>query len=213
MLPAPLTALGSSARWTAQPLTPGHLHAVHDAALTVARTGSGALPSGQGWHEVGELALAFGLSAVLGLEREIRLKNAGLRTQTLVGVGAALFVLLSKYGFSDVLTPGRIVLDPSRVAAQIVTGIGFLGAGVIFVNRGSVHGLTTAAVIWLTAAVGAAAGAGLGVLAATTVGLYVVVSMGFPVIERILPRAPRAPGQDLQPRHDHPDDSASRSAS
>ena len=113
--------------------------------------------NGQGWRQAGELGLALLLSAVIGLEREMRQKNAGLRTHTLVGVGAALFMLISKYGFTDVLEPGRVVLDPSRMAAQIVTGIGFLGAGLIFVRRDSVRGLTTAAAVWVTAAVGAAA--------------------------------------------------------
>jgi putative Mg2+ transporter-C (MgtC) family protein len=83
-----------------------------------------------------------------------------LRTHTLVGVGAALFMIISKYGFTDVLEPGRVVLDRSRVAAQIVTGVGFLGAGLIFVRSDSVRGLTTVAAAWITAAVGAAAGPG-----------------------------------------------------
>jgi len=103
-------------------------------------------------------------AASIGLEREIRQKNAGLRTHTLVGVGAALFVLISKYGFTDVLEPGLVVLDPSRMAAQIVSGVGFLGAGLIFVRRDSVRGLTTAASIWVTAVIGAASGAGLAAL-------------------------------------------------
>jgi putative Mg2+ transporter-C (MgtC) family protein len=143
--------------------------------------------NGEGWRQVGELGLALLLSAAIGLEREIRQKNAGLRTHTLVGVGAALFMLVSKYGFTDVLQPNRVVLDPSRVAAQIVTGVGFLGAGLIFVRRDSVRGLTTAAAIWLTAAVGAASGAGLPVLAGVTTGAYIVVTIAFPEITRRLP--------------------------
>jgi putative Mg2+ transporter-C (MgtC) family protein len=149
-------------------------------------------PNGEGWRQVSELGLALLLSAVIGMEREVRQKSAGLRTHTLVGVGAALFVLISKYGFTDVLEPGRVVLDPSRVAAQIVTGIGFLGAGIIFVRRDSVRGLTTAAAIWITAAVGACAGAGLPILAAVTTGIYFVVAIGFPEITRRLPRSPTA---------------------
>jgi putative Mg2+ transporter-C (MgtC) family protein len=121
-------------------------------------------PNIQGWAQVGELVVAFGLSMIIGIEREIHQKSAGLRTHTLVGVGAALFMLISKYGFNDVLVPGRIMLDPSRVAAQIVSGVGFLGAGLIFVRRDSVRGLTTAAAVWVTAAIGAACGAGLIVL-------------------------------------------------
>src|ERR1700691_4145790 len=121
--------------------------------------------NGEGWRQAAELGLALLLSALIGLEREMRQKSAGLRTHTLVGVGAALFMLISKYGFNDVLEPGRVIVDPSRVAAQIVTGVGFLGAGLIFVRGGSVRGLTTAASIWVTAAIGASAGAGLPLLA------------------------------------------------
>ncbi len=109
----------------------------------------------EGLIQVGELGLGLLLSAVIGLEREVRQKSAGLRTHSLVGVGAALFMLVSKYGFNDVLRTGQVIVDPSRVAAQIVTGIGFIGAGLIFVRRGSV-GLNTAASVWVIAAVGAA---------------------------------------------------------
>jgi putative Mg2+ transporter-C (MgtC) family protein len=87
---------------------------------------------GQSIRQFIELGCAFILSASIGLEREIRHKSAGLRTYTVVGTTAALFLLISKYGFTDVLVDGKIVLDPSRVAAQIVTGIGFIGAGLIF---------------------------------------------------------------------------------
>ncbi|KOU34107.1 MgtC/SapB family protein [Streptomyces sp. WM6378] len=138
---------------------------------------AGALePSGQGWLQAGEFGLAFLLSAAIGLEREIRQKAAGLRTYTTVGVGAALFTLVSKYGFADVLHAGTIELDPSRVTAQIVSGVGFIGAGVIFVHRGSVQGLTTAATIWLTAAVGAAAAAGLPLLSILATAAYFVAA-------------------------------------
>src|ERR1700733_12075608 len=101
--------------------------------------------AGQGWLQLGELGLAFVLSALIGLEREIRHKSAGLRTYTLVGFSAALIMLVSKYGFSNILETNRIVLDPSRIAAQIVTGIGFIGGGFVFVRRVSVRGLTTRA--------------------------------------------------------------------
>jgi putative Mg2+ transporter-C (MgtC) family protein len=147
---------------------------------------------GQGWRQAGELGLAFLLSAAIGLEREIRQKHAGLRTHSLVGVGAALFMLISKYGFTDVLQPRLIVLDPSRVAAQVVTGVGFLGAGLIFVRRDSVRGLTSAASIWVTAAIGSAAGAGLPVLAGLTTGIYFVVVLAFPFAARRLPRSATA---------------------
>jgi putative Mg2+ transporter-C (MgtC) family protein len=143
--------------------------------------------NGQGWHQAAELGVALLLSAVIGLEREIRQKDAGLRTHTLVGIGAALFMLISKYGFTDVLERNLVVVDPSRMAAQIVTGVGFLGAGLIFVRRDAVRGLTTAASVWVTAAVGSAAGAGLLVLAALTTGMYMVVTLILPITRRHLP--------------------------
>ena len=154
-----------------------------------------------GWRQVGELGLGWLLSSVIGAERELRQKSAGLRTHTLVGVGAALFMLISKYGFGNVLHPGLVVVDPSRVAAQIVTGVGFLGAGLIFVRRDSVLGLTTAASVWVTAAVGAAAGAGLPVLAVTATGAYLVVTLGFPRIVRRLSRN----GSGMSLRVSYPD--------
>jgi len=123
------------------------------------------------WTETALLALAFVLSAVIGLERQRRFKSAGLRTHTLVGVGSAVFTLVSAYGFADITGRGASI-DPSRIAAQIVSGIGFLGAGVIFVRRGSVSGLTTAASIWLTAGVGMACGAGLPTLAVMATGCH-----------------------------------------
>src|ERR1700744_4851857 len=141
--------------------------------------------TGQGWLQAGELGAALLLSACIGVEREIRQKNAGLRTHTLVGLGAALFMLVSKYGFNDVLHVGLVVLDPSRIAAQVVSGIGFIGAGLIFVRRDSVRGLTTAASIWITAAVGAAAGAGLLLLAAEATAIYLlIVVVAFPALVR-----------------------------
>lgn len=151
-------------------------------------------PTGQGWTQIGELALALALSAAIGLERELRQKSAGLRTHTLVGFAAALIVLVSKYGFTDVLGP-RVILDPSRVAAQIVSGIGFIGGGLIFVRRDAVRGLTTAAIVWLTAAVGMAAGAGLWVLAlAVTAGHFLVVLCFAPLAAR-LPGSTRPPAE------------------
>ena len=117
--------------------------------------------------------MAFTLSALIGLERELRQKAAGLRTHTLVGVASALIMLVSKYGFSDVLVPEHIILDPSRVAAQVVSGVGFIGAGLIFVRKDAVRGLTTAAVVWLVAAIGMACGGGLPGLA-LAVRLYLL---------------------------------------
>jgi putative Mg2+ transporter-C (MgtC) family protein len=142
---------------------------------------------GQGWKQAGLLVLALLLSAAVGVEREWRQKDAGLRTHTLVGVGAALFMLVSKYGFSDVAVRGLVLLDPSRVAAQIVSGIGFIGAGLIFIRRDSVRGLTTAASIWVVAAIGSAAGANLPVLALLTTIMFFVVVAVFPPLVRRLP--------------------------
>lgn len=136
------------------------------------------LGAGQGWTQLGDLLLAFVLSAVVGLERELRGKPAGLRTQTIVGTASALILLVGKYGFFDVLGP-HVRLDPSRVAAQIVSGVGFLGAGLIITRHGAIRGLTTAAAVWETAAIGMAAGAGLPVLAVTVTALHFVVTLGF----------------------------------
>jgi putative Mg2+ transporter-C (MgtC) family protein len=142
---------------------------------------------GQGWKQVGELALAFVLSSLIGLEREWRQKSAGLRTHTLVGVGAALFVIISKYGFGDVLSDGRVILDPSRVAAGVVSGIGFIGGGLIFVRGDIVRGLTTAAIVWMTAAIGMACGAGLVVLALVVSAAHFVIVFCYPAIAARLP--------------------------
>ncbi|MCV7088931.1 MgtC/SapB family protein [Mycobacterium interjectum] len=140
----------------------------------------------QGARHFVELVAAFGLTALIGMERTIQGKSAGLRTQTIVGTSAALIMLVSKYGFGDVLHPGSIVLDPSRVAAQIVSGIGFLGAGIIITRRGAVHGLTTAAAVWESAAIGMAAGAGLLLLASAVVALHFVSALAFHAVERQL---------------------------
>ena len=137
---------------------------------------------------VGRLGLALVLSAAIGLERELRQKSAGLRTYTLVGLGAALFSIAGAYGFQDELGAGGVPRDPSRVAAQVVSGIGFIGAGLIFVRQDAVRGLTTAAGVWLTAAVGLAAAAGQALLAILATAAYMVVAFGFPVATRRLPR-------------------------
>lgn len=106
------------------------------------------------------LLVATLLSAIVGMERERLERAAGLRTHAMVGLGAALFMVLSAFGFHDILGNPNVVLDPSRMAAQIVSGIGFLGAGLIIFQREVVRGLTTAASVWVVAAVGAAASAG-----------------------------------------------------
>jgi putative Mg2+ transporter-C (MgtC) family protein len=150
--------------------------------------------AGQGWSQVAELGLALVLSAAIGLEREVRQKSAGLRTHTLVGFASALIMLVSKYGFFDVLGE-HVTLDPSRIAAQIVSGIGFIGGGLIFVRRDAVRGLTTAAVVWLTAAVGMAAGAGLWLLAITVTAGHFLVVFAFTPLAARLPRSKYAPSR------------------
>ena len=100
------------------------------------------------------ILLALFLSSLIGLERQARGKSAGLRTDAIVGMTSALLMVVSKYGFNDVLAADLVRVDPSRVAAQIVSGIGFLGAGIILTRSGAVRGLTTAATVWETAGIG-----------------------------------------------------------
>ncbi|MBJ8346401.1 MgtC/SapB family protein [Antrihabitans sp. YC2-6] len=149
--------------------------------------------TGEGLTQVIELAVAFGLSALIGLERELKQKSAGIRTYTVVGFAAALWMLVSKYGFQDVLSDGTVIVDPSRVAAQIVAGVGFIGGGIIFVKRDSVRGLTTAAGIFLTAAIGACAGAGLVLLAAVATVAYFIAVLVLPLIGDFAKRHLNAP--------------------
>src|SRR5438874_11242666 len=130
-----------------------------------------------GWPEVfGRVALAAALGAVLGLERELRDREAGLRTHLLVSVGSALFTIVSACGCGEFLTSGASVVraDPTRIAAQIVTGIGFLGAGAIIRQGLAVRGLTTAATLWVVAAIGLASGAGYYSAAIITTGVTLV---------------------------------------
>src|SRR5690625_3018862 len=116
------------------------------------------------WTEIAtRLTLAAIFGAIIGIERERKNWVAGLRTHMLVCVGSALAMIVSAYGFMDVLSEGRIVLDPARVAAQVISGIGFLGAGtILFLESGGiVCGLTTAAGLWTVAAIGLATGPGM----------------------------------------------------
>ena len=135
--------------------------------------------------ELALLGAAFILCGVIGVERQLSQKSAGMRTHMLVGLGSAGFTLISAYGFSGV--GPDVNLDPSRIAAQVVSGIGFLGAGVIFMRRDVVRGLTTAASIWLTAAVGMACGAGMVVLALAMTVLHVVAMVLLAPLIRHLP--------------------------
>ncbi|MGP5694424.1 MgtC/SapB family protein [Brachybacterium alimentarium] len=132
------------------------------------------------------LLVAFVLCSLIGLERQLRQKAAGFRTHVLVGMGSCAFTLVSVFGFSAVLGDD-VVLDPSRIAAQIVSGIGFLGAGVIFKGRNVVRGLTTAATIWVAAAVGMACGAGMLSLGVLLTGLHLVTLFLVAPLARRLP--------------------------
>ena len=131
------------------------------------------------------LALAAILSGLIGVERERLLWAAGLRTHMLVGVGACLIMIVSAFGFSDVLGTKNVVLDPSRMAAQVVSGIGFLGAGTILLRGEVVKGLTTAASLWAVAAVGLAIGSGLYTAGVATTVILLLILVGLkPLQER-----------------------------
>ncbi|MFI6484327.1 MgtC/SapB family protein [Nonomuraea sp. NPDC050663] len=130
------------------------------------------------------LVVAAGLGVMIGVERQWSARMAGIRTNLLVSVGAALFVLLSAYGFTS--DSGRA--DPTRVAAQIVSGIGFLGAGVILREGFNIRGLNTAATLWCAAAVGSLAGAGLFLLAAAGAVLIVGANTAIRPLGRYLDR-------------------------
>ncbi|WEO99560.1 MgtC/SapB family protein [Streptomyces sp. FXJ1.172] len=144
--------------------------------------------NGQGPRQLAELALALVLSSLIGWERAAQQKSAGLRTHTLVGIASALMMEVSQHGFTAVLGLEHISFDPSRVAAQIVSGIGFIGGGLIFVRRDAVRGLTTAATIWLTCAVGMACGGGLPILALAVTALHFLVVRGYPLFtSRLIP--------------------------
>jgi putative Mg2+ transporter-C (MgtC) family protein len=132
------------------------------------------------------LVVAAVLGSIVGIERERLNWVAGLRTHMLVCVGSALFMIVSFCGFADVLSHEHIELDPSRIAAQVVSGIGFLGAGTIVLRSKIVRGLTTAASLWSVAAVGLAVGGGLYIAATTATGLIVMILAGLKPLERRL---------------------------
>jgi putative Mg2+ transporter-C (MgtC) family protein len=132
------------------------------------------------------LFIAALLGGMIGLEREYREKAAGLRTHFLVALGSALFMIISVYGFEGVLTNSQMRLDVSRIAAQVVSGIGFLGAGTIIFQKNAVHGLTTAAGVWVTAAIGLTCGAGMYVLALSATLLVLIGLEAFNYLLKIL---------------------------
>lgn len=124
------------------------------------------------------------LGGAIGLERGFRAKEAGFRTHFLVALGSAVFMVLSAHGFGDVQLSESQRLDVSRIAAQVVSGIGFIGAGTIIFQRQAVHGLTTAAGLWVTASIGMAAGAGMYVIAGFTT---LLVLIGLEVLNVLFP--------------------------
>lgn len=126
------------------------------------------------------------LGGAVGLEREYRDKAAGFRTHFLVALGSALFMIISAYGFEGVLTNENMRLDVSRIAAQVVTGIGFIGAGTIIFQKNAVRGLTTAAGVWVTAAIGLTCGAGMYLLAIISTALVLVGMEAFNYVLRLL---------------------------
>ena len=151
------------------------------------------------WAEILlRVVLAAALGGAIGFERELREREAGLRTHMLVSVGAALFTLVSAYAWTDwrFSTADGLVFDPTRIAAQVVTGIGFLGAGAIIRQGLSVRGLTTAATLWVVAAIGMATGAGYYAAAVITtvlvlVSLWPLRLLAFRVAERFRPEEGR----------------------
>lgn len=148
------------------------------------------------WIDVAlRLVLAAGLGGAVGFERQLRERGAGLRTHMLVGVGSALFTMVSAYAWTDwqFSSGAGLVFDPTRIAAQIVSGIGFLGAGAIIRQGFSIRGLTTAATLWVVAAIGMAAGVGyfVGAIVTTAIVLVALGPLGV-LSRRLMPSAERA---------------------
>ena len=140
----------------------------------------------QHFEQIAGILLALLLSSLIGLERQARGKSAGLRTDAIVGMTSALLMVVSKYGFDDVLAADLVRVDPSRVAA--------LGAGIILTRSGAVRGLTTAATVWETAGIGMACGAGLWVAGvAVTLMHFLIVFALTPLARHIGPHSPRRP--------------------
>jgi putative Mg2+ transporter-C (MgtC) family protein len=133
---------------------------------------------------IGRLVMAAALGSVIGFERERLSWAAGLRTHMLVCVGSALFMIVSAFGFADVLQQEHVVLDPSRMAAQVVSGIGFLGAGSILLRGEIVRGLTTAASLWSVAAIGLAVGGGMYTASIAATIIILIILAGIKPLER-----------------------------
>ena len=135
------------------------------------------------WEWLIRIAVAVICGAAIGIERGIRQKEAGIRTHSIVAMAAAVFMIVSKYAFFDLSTEAEMLMagtkgaDPSRIASQVVSAIGFLGAGIIFRGKGTVKGLTTAAGVWATAAIGLAIGGGLYTIGVVSTVLLLLVNI------------------------------------
>lgn len=140
-----------------------------------------------GWSEILiRLFLASLFGALIGLERERKDWTAGLRTHMMVCVGSCLTMMVSAFGFSDILGTEHVVLDPSRIAAQVISGIGFIGAGtILFLKQGTIRGLTTASGLWTVAAIGLATGSGLYFAAGTTTIVALIILWALQPLEQI----------------------------
>jgi putative Mg2+ transporter-C (MgtC) family protein len=132
---------------------------------------------------ISRLLLAALLGSMIGLERERLMWAAGLRTHMLVCVGSCLIMIVSAFGFSDILGTPAVVLDPSRIAAQVVSGIGFLGAGAILLRGDIIRGLTTAASVWAVAGIGLAVGGGLYLAALSATIIILIILAGIKPLE------------------------------
>ncbi|MCO5177563.1 MAG: MgtC/SapB family protein [Thermomicrobiales bacterium] len=130
------------------------------------------------------LLVAATLGSLIGLDRERSDRAAGLRTHALVATASALIMIVSAFGFDDAVQSGSIVLDPSRVAAQVVSGVGFLGAGVIILRQNIVRGLTTAAGVWAVAGIGLAAGSGLFAVSIIATSVFLIILVGLRPLEQ-----------------------------
>ncbi len=135
------------------------------------------------------LAMASLFGGLIGLERERKDWAAGMRTHMMVSVGSCLIMIVSSFGFADILGRSHVTLDPSRVAAQVVSGIGFIGAGaILFSKQGTVRGLTTAAGLWTVAAIGLATGGGLYFAAGATTVIALIILWALQPLERYYTR-------------------------
>jgi putative Mg2+ transporter-C (MgtC) family protein len=156
------------------------------------------------WDLALRLTVGLVLGAIIGFERELHRQPAGFRTHSLVSLGAALFTVVSAFGFTGDL------VDPTRIAAQIVSGIGFIGAGTILQYRGHIRGLTTAASLWSVAAIGTAAGAGLYIVALVGTVLILVILSVLDNVERFARRRLNLPPDQYDvPGDREPDDGRS----